>query len=57
MDNHFGYCAFVLLLSDLQHDLLKETILRISDLADIEEEYAEEKDKGKYWYVQVDNMD
>lgn len=57
MDNHFGYSAFVLLLSDLQHDLLEETILQFSDFADIVEEYAVEKNKGKYWFVQVDMMD
>ncbi len=57
MDNHFGYSSFVLLLSDLQHDLLEETLLQFSDFTDIVEEYAVEKEKGKYWYVQVDIMD
>ena len=57
MDNHFGYSSFVLLLSDLQHDILKETILQFKDFVDIVEEYAVEKEKGKYWFVQVDIMD
>lgn len=57
MDNHFGYSSFILLLSDLQHDLLEETILQFKDFTDIVEEYAVEKEKGKYWFVQVDIMD
>lgn len=57
MDNHFGYSSFVLLLSDLQHDLLTETILQFKDFTDIVEEYAVEREKGKYWFVQVDIMD
>lgn len=57
MDNHFGYSSFVLLLSDLQHDLLNETLLQFKDFTDIVEEYSVEKEKGKYWLVQVDIMD
>lgn len=57
MDNHFGYSSFVLLLSDLQHDLLLETLLQFKDFTDIVEEYSVEKQKGKYWFVQVDIMD
>lgn len=57
MDNHFGYSSFVLLLSDLQHDLLEETVLQFKDFVDIVEEYPVEKNKGKYWFVQVDIMD
>lgn len=57
MDNHFGYSSFVLLVSDLQHDLLKETLLQFNEFTDIVTEYPVEKDKGKYWFVQVDIMD
>ena len=52
MDNHFGYSSFVLLVSDLQHDLLKETLLQFNEFTDIVTEYPVEKDKGKYWFVQ-----
>ena len=57
MDNHFGYSSFVLLLSDLQHDLLNENMLQFSEFADVVHEYSVEKEKGKYWFVQVDIMD
>lgn len=57
MDNHFGYSSFVLLVSDLQRDLLKETLLQFNEFTDIVTEYPVEKDKGKYWFIQVDIMD
>lgn len=57
MDNHFGYSSFVLLVSDLQRDILKETLLQFNEFTDIVTEYPVEKDKGKYWFIQVDIMD
>lgn len=57
MDGHFGYSSFVLLVSDAQHDLMKDTLERFKDFTDIVREYAMVGEKYKYWYVQLDVMD